>query len=129
MDEEAFNRAKLLLIVKFLHELQHRATRLLFNLEASSEPATEANISCQRTPPTSMVTRARSRSASKKGLLHTPESVGSMNVGGVARGDSGYALEEKLLGGRLRHRHLSKGGRFEVRAQAQPYIPARLISF
>ncbi len=74
-----------------------------------------------------MVTRARSRSAFK--LRHIPEGVGSMKVGGVARGDSGYALEEKLLGGRLRHRHLFQGGLFDVRAQAQPYIYARLISF
>ena len=75
-----------------------------------------------------MVTRARSRSASKKGLRYPPEGVGS-KVGGVAHGDSGYALEERLLGGRLRHRHPYKGGLFDVRAQAQPYIPPRLISF
>ncbi len=75
-----------------------------------------------------MVTRAHSRSASKKGLLHIPPSVGSLKAGGAARGDYGYALEEQLLGGRLRHRcHLYRAELFDVRAHAQPYIPTRLI--
>ena len=37
-----------------------------------------------------------------------------MTIGGKSSGDSGYALEEKLLGGRLRHRHLVNKGTFSV---------------
>ena len=46
--------------------------------------------------------------------MHTPESVGSMMFGGRPRGDSGYAFEEEMLGGRLKHRHLVKHGLFVV---------------
>ena len=119
MDQEAFRRAKLLLIMKFLHELQHRATRLYFNHVASgaaSEPPSKARVSAP-TSPTSMVTR--SHSAQKTILRHTPERIGNVKVGDIARGDSGYALEELLLGGRLRHRHLYRGAHFDVSAQAR----------
>jgi len=120
MDQEALRRAKLLLIVKFLHELQHRATRLYFNHVAStpaSEPAAKVHLSSKLNSPTSMGTR--SRSAHKMELRHTPGRIGSVTVGGIARGDSGYALEELLLGGRLRHRHLYRGAHFDVSAQAR----------
>jgi hypothetical protein len=46
--------------------------------------------------------------------MHTPESIGSMMFGGRPRRDSGYALEEALLGGRLRHRHLVNHSLFVV---------------
>jgi hypothetical protein len=46
--------------------------------------------------------------------FHTPERVGSMIIRGVARGDSGYGLEEILLGGRLRHRRRRNQAIFEV---------------
>ena len=87
--------SKLLLVIKFLHELQHRATRLFLDLSASQK-------SCGRCL------------RSQKDKMHTPESVGSMMFGGRPRGDSGYALEEELLGGRLRHRYLVKHGLFVV---------------
>ena len=120
MDQEALRRAKLLLIVKFLHELQHRATRLYFTHVAgtpASEQAAKVHLSGKLNSPTSMGTR--SRSALKTELRHTPERIGSVKVGGIARGDSGYALEELLLGGRLRHRHLHRGAHFDVSAQAR----------
>ena len=88
-DSVQLENAKLLLVVKLLHELQHRATRLFLDLR------------CRRGV----------RSNSK---LHTPESVRNRTIGGKSRGDSGYALEEKLLGGRLRHRHLVNKGTFSV---------------
>ena len=90
-NETQLENTKLLLVVKFLHELQHRATRLFLDLRAPS--------------------RSLRSTASQK---HTPENVGSMMFRGKASGDSGYALEEVLLGGRLRHRHLVKGGLFFV---------------
>ena len=40
--------------------------------------------------------------------FHRPERVVNMLVDGVPRGDSGYRLEEVLLGGRLRHRTLER---------------------
>jgi hypothetical protein len=70
----------MLSIVKLLYELQHRATRLYLNLRAPL--------------------------GSGKNQMHTPESVGSMMFRGRPCGDSGYALEEVLLGGRLRHWHV-----------------------
>ena len=84
-DSVQLENAKLLLVVKLLHELQHRATRLFLDLR------------CRR----------GLRSNSK---LHTPEDARNRTIGG----DSGYALEEKLLGGRLRHRHLVNKGTFSV---------------
>jgi hypothetical protein len=86
--EIASENNKLLFIIKLLHEIQHRATRLFLNLRAPLGPG-----------------------ANK---LHTPESVGSMLFRGRPCGDSGYALEEVLLGGRLRHRHLVNRSPFVV---------------
>ena len=88
-DEIQLKSTKLLLVVKFLRELHHRATPLFLNL------------------------RRQCRSLrSKKDQMHTPESVGSTMVGGRLRGDSGYALKEELLGGSLRHHHLVKNSSF-----------------
>ena len=50
------------------------------------------------TPPSSQV----------EALQVTPEGLGN-----IARGDSGHALEERILGGRLKHRHLHKKGLFQ----------------
>jgi len=44
----------------------------------------------------------------------TPESIGTIVRNGKFCGDSGYALEELLLGGRLRHRHIKGGAVFQV---------------
>ncbi len=44
----------------------------------------------------------------------TPQSVGTMVRNGKLCGDSGYAFEEVLLGGRLRHRHMKGGVLFQV---------------
>ena len=79
-DEILLKNTKLLFVIKLLHELQHRATRIYFNLRVPLH--------------------------SEKRQMHTPESVGSMLFRGRPCGDSGYALEEELLGGRLKHRHL-----------------------
>jgi hypothetical protein len=46
-------------------------------------------------------------------LQTTPESVGNMSYHGK-EWDSGYALEETIFGGRLRHRHLTRHGPFQV---------------
>jgi hypothetical protein len=48
----------------------------------------------------------------------TPESVGTMVRNGKRCGDSGYAMEEELLGGRIRHRHSTGGKRFQVEAHS-----------
>ena len=44
----------------------------------------------------------------------TPESVGTMLRNGKRCGDSGYDMEEVLLGGRICHRHSTGGKRFQV---------------
>jgi hypothetical protein len=44
----------------------------------------------------------------------TPENIGTMIRNGKRCGDSGYALEEVLLGGRLRHRHMKGEVLFQV---------------
>jgi hypothetical protein len=46
-------------------------------------------------------------------LLVTPESLGNTVENGMPRGDSGHALEERILGGRLKHRHLCTRGSFQ----------------
>ncbi len=74
MDQEAFNRAKLLLIVKFLHELQHRATRIFSTMKpVQNQPwrlMSQAKILLPRI-----------------GCDTPPKGVGGIKVGGVARGD------------------------------------------
>jgi hypothetical protein len=80
--------ARLLLLVKLLHELQHRVTRLFLNLRVPL--------------------------GSWKIQMHTPESVGYMMFHGRECGESGNTLEEVLFGGRLRHRHLVRGPPFVV---------------
>jgi hypothetical protein len=45
-----------------------------------------------------------------------PEKFGTMYRNGDLRGDSGYAMEELLLGGRLRHRHIQGREFFQVMA-------------
>jgi hypothetical protein len=44
----------------------------------------------------------------------TPEIFGTMSRNGLLCGDSGYAMEEMLLGGRLRHRHIQGRDLFQV---------------
>jgi hypothetical protein len=44
----------------------------------------------------------------------TPGKIGTMLRTGVLCGDSGYAMEEMLLGGRLRHRHVQNMELFQV---------------
>ena len=133
--------AMLLFIVKFLHELQHKATNLFFGLRYAhstpksitansdspirtmeSTPVCSAQQECHEARITlgeaAGVVSPTAASSPVQGqprqVFHTPERVGSMMVDGVPRGDSGYRLEENLLGGRLRHRTYHKQGDFEV---------------
>ncbi len=107
-----------MLIVKFLHELQHRATRLFFILRLGFSPDGSSPKRLRRSErlqsnqaaavklvvDDGSVTPRCSQVSSSLG--DTPPSVGSMRFNGEVHGDSGYELEEELLGGRLRHRHL-----------------------
>jgi len=103
-DEQERRNAMLVLIVKFLHELQHRATWLFFSLKGSRRIAA----------PSDQSPRSSRKSSKVEAPLQMPECVGSMKLDGKRRGDSGYALEEKLLGGRLRHRNNLKRAHFHV---------------
>ena len=52
-------------------------------------------------------------SSQAEALQVTPESLGNTVENGMPRGDSGHALEECILGGRLTHRHLCTRGSFQ----------------
>ena len=120
MDEEHLILAQLFFIVKLLHEYQREATFqfLLLRLAPSSSTSTSAAplepIESMQLAPLQLDAQAASDDASPQDhhrgavQVHTPERVGSMLVDGVPRGDSGYRLEEVLLGGRLRHRTLER---------------------
>jgi hypothetical protein len=53
--------------------------------------------------------------SSRKAPCETPEKIGIKRVNGKVQGDSGYALEEVLFGGRLRHRRSKKAHFFQAR--------------
>ena len=113
MDEEHLILAQLFFIVKLLHEYQREATFqfLLLRLAPSSSTSTSAAplepIESMQLAPLQLDAQAASDDASPQDhhrgavQVHTPEH-------GVPRGDSGYRLEEVLLGGRLRHRTLER---------------------
>ena len=117
-----------MLIVKFLHELQHRATRLFFHLRLGfsvdgSTPKRPRRSERRQSSPAAavkqivddgLVTPRCSQVSPGKSLGDAPQCVGSMRFNGEIRGDSGYELEEELLGGRLRHRHLEGLCGFQV---------------
>jgi hypothetical protein len=114
--------------VKFFHELQHRATRLFLDLRLGLS----AHQSTPKRRRMSMRLQSKSAAATKpkiddgsctprcsqvspgKSLGDTLLSVGSMQFNGEVGGDSGYELEEVMLGGRLRHRHLDGHCGFQV---------------
>ncbi len=122
MDEEHFALALLFLIIKLLHEFQHEATfQFLILRDAPSASTIAAPIEQTESMPlisaqfdAEVTSDVASPQGQPRGAIHTPERVGSMLVDGVPRGDSGYRLEEVLLGGRLRHRTLYKRPDFAV---------------
>ncbi len=122
-----------------LLEMQARVIRLCIVLEAarklerevalvmapaSRSSSTQANYSwsiSSQLAGSSSSANPSSPSASipkSSSLLTTPLSVGSILDHGNARGDSGYALEETIFGGRLRHRRPYQLGHFQVLAIA-----------
>jgi ABC-type maltose transport system permease subunit len=52
----------------------------------------------------------------------TPEKIGTMLRNGVLCGNFGYAMEEMLLGGRLRHRHVQNMELFQVMKLNEWYV-------
>ena len=113
-----------MLIVKFLHELQHRATRLFFHMRLGfsvdrSTPKRPRRSERIQSSPVAAIEQivgdgSVTPRCSGKSLGDVPQCVGSMRFNGEIRGDSGYELEEELLGGRLRHRHLEGLCGFQV---------------
>jgi hypothetical protein len=82
------------MICSTFHEIQHIATDMLLNPVAGL--ACEVDECTSPTPRPAKVAKVEKRS--------TPEHMGSTKYAGRVIGDSGFALEEKLFGGRLMHR-------------------------
>lgn len=112
-DKVELMRHKIMLIVKFYHEAQNKATENFLKLR----PGFSSDGSTSKRPRTSETLHSTPAAAVKPILEGSPSSQVSqdhMKFKGEVRGDSGYALEEELLGGRLRHRHLDKLSGFQV---------------
>jgi hypothetical protein len=93
----------LLVIVKLLHEMQHKMTFIFLNMIRSG--SRQRTTACDRGAASakhegSLAPDHASRSSS---LKDTPEKIGNCRDGRKVRGDSGYALEESIFGGRIRH--------------------------
>ncbi len=84
-------RHELVMICSTLHEIQHVATDLLLN--PVDKVAGEID---EVSPGPAKVAKVAKR--------NTPEHIGSTKYAGRNIGDSGYALEDKIFGGRLMHR-------------------------
>jgi hypothetical protein len=80
-----------------------RLLRLLLSVTKTSE--------CMPGPSS---TAGSQSSADKSMEKITPEKLGTMLKDGVICGDSGNLLEERLLGGRLHHRHVAGRDTFQV---------------
>ncbi len=130
--------------VKFAHEFQHKATYLFFYLRHGFSDPRLITMAEQNSPLTTPAPHERQgdtmlkrtlfplmneacdlflmlKTAAEYPLqgehrleLNVPELVGNTIIRGVPRGDSGYGLEEALLGGRLRHRRLHNQANFGV---------------
>jgi hypothetical protein len=81
------------MICSTFHEIQHIATDMLLN------PV--ANLACEVDECTSPTHRPAKVAKVEK--RSTPEHMGSTKYAGRVIDDSGFALEEKLFGGRLMH--------------------------
>ncbi len=124
LDELQTEMATELMIVKFAHEFQHKATYIFSCLRRDLSNPSPRLITMpeQNSPPATPAPHERQGDTIAESPLqgehrpefNTPERVGSIIVHGVVRGDSGYGLEEVLLGGRLRHSRRHNQASFEV---------------
>jgi hypothetical protein len=87
------NRHALVMICSTFHEIQHIATDMLLNPVA--DLACEVDERTSPTPGPAKVAKVEKRT--------TPAHIGSTKYTGRVIGDSGFALEEKIFGGRLMH--------------------------
>jgi hypothetical protein len=80
------------MIASVFHETQHVATDLLLNPVADLPSEIKATNGCMSPAPGHV-----------KEKRTTPDHIGSTKYAGRVIGDSGFALEEKIFGGRLMH--------------------------